>query len=78
MLPSMAFWGIPPISVLTCMGALPAATLRTVKKKGIGLKWWKFFSGKYYALTIYSIFQTFFKIHSKQFFVKSLLIYIVL
>lgn len=31
-LPSMAFWGIPPASVLTCMGAFPAATLRTVTK----------------------------------------------
>lgn len=29
----MAFCGIPEPSVDICMGALPAATLRTVKKK---------------------------------------------
>lgn len=28
--PSMAFWGIPGPSVEICMGAFPAATLRTV------------------------------------------------
>ena len=31
--PSMAFWGIPEPSVEICMGAFPAATLRTVSRK---------------------------------------------
>ena len=30
--PSTAFWGIPPSTTELCIGALPAATLRTEKK----------------------------------------------
>lgn len=32
----MAFWGIPDPSVEICIGALPAATLRTVNIEKIG------------------------------------------
>lgn len=31
--PSIAFWGIPEPSVEICMGAFPAATLRTVNRE---------------------------------------------
>lgn len=47
-LPSIAFWGIPPESVLICMGALPAATFRTEKNN----KLLKIHKIHYYITTI--------------------------